>query len=97
MSTLAPFQPTPGSGQTVTAGAAQNVTVNADDRQVVVTNLDSAEVAYVRVAATGNATAADYPVLPGQQVCLTKGAGLARRSVYSAGTPDLHICTGNGW
>jgi hypothetical protein len=97
MTMLAPFQPTPGGGQTVTTGASAAHAVNADDRQVVVTNLDAAEVAYVRVAPTGPATAADFPVLPGKQVCLTKGAGAAAIYSFSAGTPDLHIATGNGW
>lgn len=97
MTTHAPFQPSPGAGQTVTAGTAADVTVNGPDRQVVVTNLDAAEVAYVRVCATGAATAADMVIPPGKQICLTKGAGLTRLSVYSAGTPDLHIITGNGW
>lgn len=97
MTIQAPFQPTPGAGQTITAGAAADVTVLAADRQVVCSNLDAAETAYIRVAATGAATAADMVLPPGKQICLTKGAGLARLSLYSAGTPDIHIITGNGW
>lgn len=97
MTTLAPFQPSPGSGQTVTLGASAAVTVNGSDRQVVISNLDAAEVGYVRVCSTGPATAADFPVLPGKQVCITKGADPVTLYVFSAGTPDFHICTGNGW
>lgn len=92
-----PFQPTPGSGQTVTLGASAAVTVNAADQQVVITNLDNAEVGYVRIANDAACTAADFPVMPGKQVCLTKGAGLTAIRVFSSGTPDFHICTGNGW
>lgn len=97
MTMLAPFQPNPGDGQTITAGASAAVTVNGDDRQVVLTNLDAAEVAYVRVAPTGPATAADFPLLPGKQVCLTKGAGPTTIYLFSLGTPDIHVATGNGW
>lgn len=96
MTIKAPFQPTPGSGQSFTAGATANKTVSGDDKQIVVTNTHATDIGYIRVAA-GPATAADMPVLPGKQVCLTKGAGVTTVSVYSAGTPTMHICTGNGW
>lgn len=96
MTTLAPFQPSPGTGQTVTLGATANVTVAASDRQVVVTNLDASEIGYVRIAA-GPCTAADMAIPPGKQICLTKGPNLTTISVFSSGTPDFHICTGNGW
>jgi hypothetical protein len=93
-----PFQQTPGSGVSATAGAAAAITtLNKEDQQVVVTNFDSTDVAYVRIAATGDATAADFPIPPAKQVCLTKGYGATRISYYSAGTPDIHICTGNGY
>jgi hypothetical protein len=93
--TMISFQPSPGTGQSVTLGATANVTVAASDRQVVVTNTDASATGYVRIA-TGPCTAADFPVLPGKQVCLTKGPNLTTISVFSAGTPVFHICTGNG-
>ena len=92
------FQPSPGTGRAVTAGAAAEITdLSKSDRQVVITNLDASVYAYVRIASVGNASATDFPVPPGRQVCLTKGPDATRISYFSAGTPALHICTGNGW
>lgn len=95
---LTPFRPTYGSGQLVTAGAAQNVTLNGSDLTVVVINTDATEIAYVRITAEGDATAADMMIPPGNKpVCLWKGSGATRLSLYSSGTPDVYIVTGNGW
>jgi len=91
-----PFAPRYGSGQTVTAGASAAVTLNATDLQVCVTNLDSAEIGYIRTG-PGDASAADMPVLPGKAIVVSKGDGTIRLAYFSAGTPDLHIMTGNGW
>lgn len=95
---MRPFNPAYGSGQVVApaAAAAAVTNLNTEDMNVVLTNL-GANVCYVRVAATGNATTADYPVPSGAQVCLTKGVGQTRLSYISASGTSLHIMTGNGW
>ncbi len=95
---LQPFNPAYGSGQVVTpaAAAAAVTNLNSDDSQVVVTNLGS-NVCYVRVAAAGNASTADYPLPSGAQVALTKGVGQTRLSHISASGTTLHIMTGNGF
>lgn len=93
-----PFNPAYGSGQVVTSGAAALAVTNLNkgDQNVVVTNLGS-NVCYVRVMDAGDASTADYPVLPGTQLSLTKGAEQTRLSHISATGTSLHIMTGNGW
>jgi len=96
---MQPFAPHYGVGQVVTpaAAAADAAPLNADDQVVVVTNLGT-NIAYVRIAASGPATVADYPVPPnGGQVPLKKGIGETRLSHISAAGSTLHIITGNGW
>lgn len=97
MTAMVPFNPAYGSGQAVTANgtAAEKTNLNAGDQQVCVTNTGS-DFAYVRALPTGNASTADYPVPPGAQAIITKGAG-TRISYYCATSTTLHIMTGNGW
>lgn len=98
MSATLPFNPSYGSGQVVNAAAvaADAVALRKGEKQVCVTNL-GANIAYVRVAAAGDASTADYPVAPGAQVVLTKADDDVRLSHISAGGTSLHIMTGNGW
>lgn len=92
-----PFTPAYGSGQTVSPGAAAAaVTLNQGDQSVVLTNT-GANICYVRISDAGNATTADYPIVAGAQVCLTKGSDQQRLSHISATGTTLHIITGNGW
>lgn len=98
MSALLPFNPSYGTGQAVnsTSPAADAGALRKGDKQVCVTN-NGANVAYIRVAATGAASAADYPVLSGAQVVVTKADDDTRLSHYSPLGTTLHIITGNGW
>jgi hypothetical protein len=89
-----PFNPSYGTGQTVTAGASASAAISGSDRQVCITNTGAA-VAYVRCVA-GNASAADYPIMPGAQVVITKGDQAAIQH-FCASSTTLHIMTGNGW
>lgn len=93
-----PFNPAYGSGQIVTpgAGALAVTNLNKGDQSVVLTNL-GANVCYVRIAESGDATTADYPIPSGAQVNLTKAPGQTRLSYISASGTSLHIITGNGW
>lgn len=101
MAALQPFSPHYSSGQIVTASSAgaASVTINANSINVMVTNTGS-QVAYVKVGTTSaTATAADFPILAGSQVVLTKGVGQDKLSYLgvAAGTTTLHIMTGEGW
>jgi hypothetical protein len=99
MAVRAPIQPTYGRGQIVSAGAASaNVAIDAQAKQVILTN-QSVNPIYVRVGAgTQTATTADYPVPPNSQVVISKGDGdnnLAH--IAPAGASTLHLMTGEGF
>lgn len=98
MSASRPFGPAYGSGQTVTSTVtpADAAALNKGDQQVVVSNTGT-NVGYVRIAAAGNASAADYLVQPGQQVPLTKDGDATRLSHYSPSGTTFHIISGSGW
>lgn len=97
MSALLPFNPSYGTGQVVVSGVAADAGVlQKGDKQVCITN-QGANLAYVRVAAAGNATTLSYCVMPGAQVVLTKADDDVRLNHYSPGGTTLHIITGNGW
>ena len=97
------FSPTIGTGVQITAVAATStvgvIDVNRAGQQIVVTNLGT-DVAYVRTYDSENgvdtATSADYPVLGGTQIVLTKDPRHNSMAILSAGTPIIHIIKGNG-
>ena len=94
------FNPTYGSGQTLSVtDASQQVTFGLRNRAVTLTNL-GVNVAYVRVGISGTltATTADYPVLPGTQVSVSKSAdsGVLAAVCAAAQTTTLHIIAGEG-
>lgn len=96
MSALLPFNPSYGQGQVVAPGAASaSVSLRKGDKQVMLTN-QGVNLCYVRIAA-GNASTADYCVMAGQQVTLTKADDDVTLSHISALGTTLHIITGNGW
>ena len=93
------FCPGYGSGLTVTPNVASaSSTLAFDSTGVVLTNLSTTITAYVRIG-TGaqTATTADYPLLPGTQVSLSKARG-ERTVAYIApgGAGSLHIISGRG-
>ena len=98
MSALQPICPAYTQGQTVSAAAsAASTTIDIHARNVTITNL-GAQVAYVRVGPTGVvATAADFPILSGAQLTLTKPDGHGTVSYISASGTSLHIIPGEGW
>lgn len=92
------FQPAYGSGITVSpAGTSASSTLGAGSENIVVTNLGSVTV-YVRVGeGAQTATVADYPVLAGTQVSLSKGRTENTVAYLAAsGTGSLHIVPGRG-
>ncbi len=92
------FQPNYGSGVTVapTASSASSSLGNGSEN-VTLTNLGSVTV-YVRIGiGAQTATAADYPVLAGTQVSLSKARGDTTVAyVTASGTGSLHIIAGRG-
>ncbi len=93
------FQPSYGSGTTVApSGTSASSTFGLGSTSIVVTNLSSSVISYVRIGAgTQTATTADYPVLPNTQVTLSK-AGTDTTVAYITGgsAGSLHIIPGRG-
>ena len=98
MSTFIPFNPAYTSGQTKTSAAlAASFSVAAGTNQVCITNTGS-YIAYVRIGVGSfSATTADYPVLAGSQVVLTKAQDDTVVSHISASGTTLHFICGNGF
>jgi len=93
------FQPAYGSGITVTpSGSSASSTLGEGSLNVVLTNLSTTTVSYVRIGkGAQTAPAADYPVLPATQVSLSK-AKTDDTVAYLATSPgaSLHIIAGRG-
>ncbi len=98
MSIFAPFNPAYTSGTTKTSAAlAASFSIAAGTNQVCITNTGS-NIAYVRIGSgTFSATTADYPVLSGAQVVLTKAQDDTVVSHISASGTTLHFICGNGF
>lgn len=101
MSDIRTFAPGYGTGITITASTTSSTTaLRGGSQQVVVTNRDATNAIYFRTTPdiSGDAaTAADYIVLPGQQVSVTRAQDHAFISVVSvAGTPAVHVIIGDG-
>jgi len=93
------FQPNYGSGVTVApTTVSASSTLGNGSRSVVLTNLSNLVTAYVRIGqGTQTATAADYPVLPGTQVTLSKAdTDTTVAYVTASSTGSLHIIAGRG-
>lgn len=93
------FNPAYGTGITVAPGAASaSSTLTFASPAVVVTNLSSSIVSYVRIGqGAQTATTADYPVLPGTQVSLSKSRDDSTVAYITGGsTGSLHIMAGRG-
>jgi hypothetical protein len=93
------FQPSYGSGVTVApSGTSASSTLGLGSQSIVVTNLSSSVISYVRVGAGAQtATTADYPVLPGTQVSLSKARTDNTVAYITGGSAgSLHIIPGKG-
>lgn len=93
------FAPAYGQGQTITTGASAVATIGAGCKVICLTNLHATETAYVRTGPTSTltATAADYPVLAGNQVTISKPMDDGYLATYSSGAGSLHIMPGEGY
>ena len=93
------FQPAYGGGITVAPdGTSASSTLGEGAFNVVVTNLSSSVISYVRIGkGAQTATTADYPVLPSTQVSLSKGKSDDTVAYITGGsTGSLHIIAGRG-
>jgi hypothetical protein len=93
------FQPAYGGGVTVTpTGTSASSTLGAGSFNVVVTNLSTNVISYVRIGkGAQTATTADYPVLPSTQVSLSKGKEDNVVAYITGGSNgSLHIIAGRG-
>ena len=94
-----PFQPSPGSGQTLTTGAASaSVAINAADKSLLVTNGGATNPAYIRMSVgASTAVTSDMVLMPGKSVLLFKGSTIDTFShLQLTGSTTLYIITGNG-
>ncbi len=92
------FQPAFGYGQTISAtSTASNIQIGNWSNQLVLSNLGTI-VAYVRSGGSDVvASATDYPILPGQQVSISKIQGATHISAVTAsGSTSIHAIPGEG-
>jgi hypothetical protein len=94
----APFFPQYGTGALVTPGAASaSSTVQKGTKNVILTN-GGLNVCYVKLGQSGiSASTADFPVLAGTQVALSKDQDFDTIAYISAAGTTLHIMNGEGW
>lgn len=89
-----------GANTTISASSttARGALSRAMDQSVVVSNPISGSVAFVRFGADDvEATAADFPVLPGQQVILEVPASATHAAVIlDTGTGNVYFSAGDG-
>ena len=99
MSVMQTFNPSWGYGQSLTPSAASaSVSFGGGRKSFVVTNTGSV-TCYIRTGNSGvTASAADYPVLAGSQVSLTKDQDHTHLAhIAASGTGALHIIPGEGF
>jgi hypothetical protein len=100
MADIRTFAPGYGTGITVAATTtSSNTALRGGSQQVCVTNKDAANAIYFRTtpASDAVATAADYIVLPGQQVSVTRAQDHAFIAIVTAaGTASVHVIIGDG-
>jgi hypothetical protein len=100
MADLRTFAPGFGTGITISATtSSSNTALRGGSQQVVVTNRDATNAIYFRTDDDSGAvaTAADYIVLPGQQISITRAQDHAFIAVVAAaGTATVHAIIGDG-
>lgn len=99
MADLATFAPAYGQGITVAPGAATGSTlIGLNSRSLCLTNLGTF-TCYVRVTqGASSATIADYPVIAGGQVSISKSQqGDTVSYISPGGATSLHIIPGDGF
>jgi len=101
MASVYTFNPvSKGAVTIVSSTTTSNAACGGRSMSMVVSNLSSTAAEFVYVCfgdSTVTATAADYVLLAGQQVSLTKFQDYTHVAVLAAsGTPSVHVCPGEG-
>lgn len=99
MSVMQTFNPAYKQGVTISATTTSAATaVGFGSKSLVLTNLGSAVVYISCGLSTVTATAADYPLLPGAQVSITKFQDHTHVGTLAAsGTVSVHVIPGEGF
>ena len=100
MSIQASFAPAYGTGVTVApTTVSASSTLGLGSKSLVITNLSASVPSYVRVGtSSATATTADYPVLPGTQVSISKAQDAnVVAYITASSTGSLHIMAGEGY
>lgn len=94
----APFFPQYGTGAIVTpAAASATAAIQKGTKNIILTN-GGLNVCYVKIGTSGiTASTADFPVLAGTQVTLSKNEDFDTIAYISAAGTTLHIMNGEGW
>ena len=96
MTIRAPFKPHYGTNQVVApAAAAAAIALTKGDKSVRLVN-SGANICYVRIVDTGDATTADLPIRSGESVIVEKEQDQTRLSHISAAGTTLSVMTGEG-
>lgn len=98
MTIIATFAPSYTKGVSVSPAAPSASTqVGAGSKTICLTNT-GANICYVRIGVSGvAATTADYPVLSGSQVTISKNMDDTHVAYISASGTTLHIIPGEGF
>lgn len=99
MAVVQTFNPAYAQGQTLSVtSTSAPITIGRGSMSLCLTNLTTT-ACYVRVSTgTVAATTADYPVLGGAQVTITKDQDMNTVSAITAsGTTSLHVIPGEGF
>jgi hypothetical protein len=98
MTVLQTFAPAYGSGVSVTAtGTSAASVVGGESKSLCITNTGT-NIGYVRVGtSTATASAADYPIVAGAQVTITKPQDSTHCAYFSSAGTTFHIMGGEGF
>jgi hypothetical protein len=95
------FEPAYGSGETISATTSSSrvALTNAQFTESIVLTNTGSDFAYVRPGtSTVVATAADYCLLPGQQVSVTRNDGVTHvAALAGSSSTSVHVIPGQGF
>jgi hypothetical protein len=100
MAVQASFNPSYTRGITVApTTSSSSSTVGLGSKALVLTNLSSSVLVYVRVGKSGiTASSADYPLIPSSQISISKEQDDDTVAyIASSGTGSVHILPGEGY
>lgn len=97
MAEIQTFSPAFGTGVVITTGASAATAVRTGTQSLCLTNTGTVTV-YLRTGdANAVATTADYPILAGQQVTITRFQDFTHVATFSSSAGELHVMGGQGF